>query len=465
MVSRMRVYFLVMACVSLLGCASKESTVAQETVERVIVIGAGASGLTAARILQDNGIDVVVLEARNRIGGRTFTDDVAGASVDLGGAWIHGPKGNPLASMLEAYGIPYEKHGYSISVVVGADGKSFSTWAMNKAFFRAWQFTRAQDRLRKMLGPDASVRDGLNKWLADKGYDPDQAALIRYAVEQEVELDYAGPVDTHSLAWISKEEAFGGGDHVPLGGYVKLMDKLAGGLIIHFSNPVEEVVYRVDGVTVKTKGGGKYSGSHVIVTVPLGVLKAGTIAFDPPLPESKRESIARLDMSSLEKVVFLFDEVFWDDFKDDAAMYFNARTPGEYPFFVDITRFAGAPTLVCLYGGRFSKATQDARSDEEIVAEAMTVLGTVTGKAVPDPVATRVTRWHSDPFSLGSYSYIAVGASPDDMYTLAEPVSGRLLFAGEATNFDYHGTVHAAVISGIREAERLGADSSVLPGL
>ena len=127
-----------------------------------------------------------------------------------------------------------------------------------------------------------------------------------------------------------------------------------------------------------------------------------------------------------------------------------------------MTRFAGAPTLLFLYGGRFSRDTQENKTDDDIVASALGVLETIHGNPIPTPTETRVTRWTTDPYSLGSYSFIPAGASPDDMRQLAEPVAGRVLFAGEATYFEYHATVHGAMMSGMREATRLGTDPNTL---
>ena len=110
--------------------------------------------------------------------------------------------------------------------------------------------------------------------------------------------------------------------------------------------------------------------------------------------------------------------------------------------------FAGTPLLVGLRGGE-AAWSREKLSDEEAVAELITALD------APQPTGSIVTRWGSDPFALGSYSFLAVGSSPDDMHALAEPAGERLMFAGEATNPEFFGTVHGAYLSGVREAERI----------
>jgi monoamine oxidase len=201
------------------------------------------------------------------------------------------------------------------------------------------------------------------------------------------------------------------------------------------------------------------------VTVPLGVLKAGGIAFDPPLPAPKQAAIERLDMGNLEKVVLRFDEPFWLERGAAPTFLYIAETPGEFPGFTDWTDAAGAPTLVCLYGGRSAREVLDKWPDDEIAARAMQALREIFGADVPDPVATHVTRWRDDPWTLGSYSYLPVGASADDLRELGEPVEERLLFAGEATEPLLYATVHGALVSGLREARRIAGDAAALPGI
>jgi monoamine oxidase len=110
--------------------------------------------------------------------------------------------------------------------------------------------------------------------------------------------------------------------------------------------------------------------------------------------------------------------------------------------------FAGKPLLVGLRGGE-AAWSRESLTDTEAVGEVIAALG------APQPAGSLVTRWGSDPYARGSYSFIAVGSSPDDMHALAEPVGERLMFAGEATNPEFFGTVHGAYMSGVREAERI----------
>ena len=216
-----------------------------------------------------------------------------------------------------------------------------------------------------------------------------------------------------------------------------------------------------DGVSV-TAAGAIYEGSAVIVTVPLGVLKAGAIAFDPPLSAAKQAAIERMEMGNLEKVVLTFDERWWGQ---GGGWFIDAEASGRFPMVVDATDGAGTPTLVLLYGGRYSRSIQASSTDDTIVAEALTVLGEMYAAAPPTPAATLVTRWTTDPYAYGSYSYLPVGASDADVAALAAPEGDTVLFAGEATYWEYYQTVHGAILSGVREAERLGVPAGSVEGL
>jgi monoamine oxidase len=202
-----------------------------------------------------------------------------------------------------------------------------------------------------------------------------------------------------------------------------------------------------------------YRGSHAIVTVPLGVLKAEKIQFEPPLSETRRAAIQRLDLGNLEKVILRFEEPFWRKGKGTSNLAYIGDPPGEFPVFLDFTAHGDAPTLVCLYGGKTAREVLASMSDEEISKRALEVLGEILGREIPEPSAIALTRWRDDPFAGGSYSYLPVGASPADMRALGEPESPTLLFAGEATVPEHYGTVHAALMSGLREARRIGGET------
>ena len=160
-------------------------------------------------------------------------------------------------------------------------------------------------------------------------------------------------------------------------------------------------------------------------------------------------------MGTLERVAMRFDRPYWIEAGRESFAYMS-QTPGEFPGFFDGHRYGGRPILECFYGARFSREVTPNMSDEEIVDRILLIQREIfSPSAVPDPVQVHVSRWATDPLAGGSYSFIPVGASPDDMVALAEPASARLFFAGEATERDRYGLVDGAMISGLREARRL----------
>lgn len=433
---------------------------------RVVVIGAGISGLAAARMLKAAGIEVVILEARDRIGGRMHTLDLAGGLVDVGAAWIHGATNNPVAELASGLGLGFVPHDYTIARTWDAvEGAEVSLAQLLPAALAAENFYDALPGLQDSLGASASLQDGIDIYLPSLDLDAQAERHARFMLEQTTcEIDYAGPTTTTSLEVFDEEEWYGDDDHLVEGGYRSLVDALGEDLDVRLETVVTEVLRDSAGVVVSTGSGEKILADRVIVTVPVGVLEAGSVRFEPPLPQSKLAALSRMDMSSLEKIVLRFDDSFWPDSGQQGWLLLSTER-GELPLILDMSFHAGAPTLVLLHGGQRVREVLDAKSDAELVEDALAAIELAIGQTPPEPTASFVTRWQSDPYCLGSYTYPALGQSLEDFDTLAEPVEDRVLFAGEGTSSDYFGTVHGALQSGIREAMRLGGDSSALPGL
>ena len=241
---------------------------------------------------------------------------------------------------------------------------------------------------------------------------------------------------------------------------------LGAGLNVRLQTTVTAISTSATGaaVTYTTTPGGPpvtLTAQAVICTIPLGVLKSGSVSFSPALPATHANAIARLGMGTLDKLVLSFPTVFWDASVDwleriPAAPY---GTPG-YGQWVDWASMARCCGHSILVG--FNSAAQalalEAQTDEAILASGMAVLRGIYGAGIPDPTAYVVTRWAADPFARGSYSYYRLGSSPTDRTNLQAPVGGRLFFSGEHVSPAYFGTVAGAFLDGQRAASAV-ADS------
>jgi monoamine oxidase len=312
------------------------------------------------------------------------------------------------------------------------------------------------------LGPGASVRDGAQVYLDRWGLRGDgrrQAEfLIRALSEFPQGYDWA-KLSLYDWSWANQESSYigvGEGDF-PQGGYRRLYRAMAGPGEVRLGHRVDAIGRRPDGVLVRATAAGrrvKLRGSHVVVTVPLGILKQESIRFEPSLPQSKLAAITRIGFGAVEKVAMVFDEPFWNDLTHTHTVFLSDHAPLELPLFLDLNRISAVPGLIAFCGGGFAHALDELRQ-EAALGLTLTRLQEILRRDIPRPKASAVTRWRDDPFSRGSYSTTLVGGSADDRDALAGPVGGRVLFAGEATSRARRSTADGAMSSGIREAKRL----------
>lgn len=247
-----------------------------------------------------------------------------------------------------------------------------------------------------------------------------------------------------ALTALEEDDGYTGAQRILPGGYRQLTERLADGLDIRTGVVVTEVSLRdPDRVGIRA-GADRWQTRRAIITVPLGVLQAGTIRFDPPLPEEHQSAVAALGSGRFEKVVLRFAEPFWDDVDQIQV----STVPGA-PFagWYNLHRVTGAPVLMALNGGAAAAALDGMTADRRAARAAQTLAG-IYGGRFRDPVAAQATDWWADEFARGSYSFTAVGSGVADREALAEPIADRLWLAGEAVAADTHSTVHGAWISG-----------------
>lgn len=422
-----------------------------------IVVGAGVAGLSAARLLVRAGRRVAVLEARDRIGGRVHTERSDGHVTDLGASWIHGVTDSPVAAAAEAFGMtPHEftVGGYQPDsrpiAYFGPDGRRRSAAAAQG--FADDIHTVDADLVEVVAGsaPEASYLDVTDQAVAAQGWDAERAERVREYLRHRSEEQYGAAIDELAAHGLD-DDSIDGDEVVFPDGYDRLPQHLAAGLDVRLEHVVTAVRWSADGVTVEGTFG-VVEAATAVVTVPVGVLRAGDLVIEPPLPEPVAGALSRLEMNAFEKVFLRFETAFWD--QDVYAIRQLGPEGAWWHSWYDLTGLHGQPTLLTFAAGPAARATRD-WDDSAVVESVLEQLRRLYGDRVEQPTRVHVTRWQDDPFARGSYAFMTVGSTTGDHDDLATPVGGVLHLAGEATWTDDPATVTAALCSGHRAAENV----------
>nr|WP_194411768.1 NAD(P)/FAD-dependent oxidoreductase [Microbacterium cremeum] len=422
-----------------------------------IVVGAGVAGLTTARLLAQAGARVVVLEARDRVGGRVVTDRRFGLATDLGASWIHGIADSPVAAAAAALGmrsVEFTVGGYQPDsrpiAYYGPDGSRLTDAAARRF---ADDIRTVDETLVDVIAdsaPDASYRDVTETALAAQGWPDERAQRVREFLEHRSEEQYGAWIEDLAAHGLD-DDSIDGDEVVFPDGYDHLPRRLAEGLDVRLTHVVSHVHWSADGVVVTTDRG-RFTAGDAVLTVPVGVLQSDDFTIEPPLPAPHTGALGRLRMNAFEKVFLRFPTRFWDD-----GVYAIRQQGDEgrwWHSWYDLTRVHGVPTLLTFAAGPAAVGTRD-WSEEQIVESVLTQLRRLYGDRVERPSHVHVTDWQDDPYSHGSYAYMTVGSTTADHDDLAAPIGGVLHLAGEATWTDDPATVTAALLSGHRAASNV----------
>jgi monoamine oxidase len=409
----------------------------------VVIIGAGVAGLGAAAALRDAGRRVVLLEASGRAGGRAWTEHPAalgGVWFDMGAVWFHDAENNPLTAIARAAGDRLLRSDEMRTERVFRQGRAATATELG-AYHAAWEpYEATCDRLLAAEGdvPLAAIARAMPD-------DPWAATIEAWEgpVICAVDADLFSARD-----W--RRNALGGANLVPEGGIGAFVQRrLTAGLDIRLNTPVRRVSWG-GGVSVETDRG-TITADACIVTVSTGVLAAGTIAFDPPLPARVQDAVAALPMGLAMKVALRAVGEDRLDLPVHCSIERILPRAGDVLMPVQCWPFGRDYVQGWIGGGM---AWELARAgDATAVDFALGYLRELLGGRV-DRVfaggASLVTHWEADPWVRGAYCYARPG-SAGARDVLAEPL-GRLAFAGEACNTPYAGTVAGAWLSGQKAA-------------
>jgi len=418
---------------------------------RVVVIGAGISGLVAARILADTGFPVRVLEARERLGGRIWTDHSLGVPCDLGASWIHGAKKNPLTKWCQSLGIPMQKRPKG-SIYFYRGGRSIGfirlIWKARAILLKA-AFNSFRGLLRN---PGCQLAVALPPNPHSKAESGQQLLWWLMAMMEGIN---GARAEKLLLRELDPCEYFRD-NLAPVGGFGGLVEDAAKGLDITFGCEVEAILWGLKGVQVLTNKG-RFDASLALVTLPVGVLKAKTVRFDPPLPSIKLEAVEHLgEQGVLNKVILCLRQRTWPRTHQRLAyLPHDSNQRGALTYWIDMDEKLPSPILVGFACGRWGEKMDLEMGRDEIVAWALKVLRDMFGTIAPAHPPHLITRWLSDPWARGSYSFGAVGSKAEHRKALAQPLAKKLFFGGEATHPAHYGTVHGALLSGMRAARQI----------
>ncbi|KAF6843336.1 flavin containing amine oxidoreductase [Colletotrichum musicola] len=454
-----------------------------------IIIGAGWSGAVAARELAGKGRKVLVLEARDRIGGRASTWVKGDVKVDVGCSWIHGYlEGNPARYIAQDFGVDAHLPKPAEGVIYGPNGRLSSASA---------------NSLRSSLGgaqaslklphpsppPSASLASALlapssSLFASSTAEAPKELAA---ALARSLEIPLGLKLEKASLKWAGWEgtTAFAGSDAAPEGGYQALVAKVvedakAKGAEVKLNTKISAISQTEDGVVVTDTNGNKFTAKTAVSTIPLGVLKTlPESTFSPTLPPRLQEAIKGTHVGVLEKLLLQYPTAWWPEAEKAGSFTFlptsdkpvtESSTPLEVleastlvtANFASPSLPGPSPTLLTYLSETPAKALLQ-RDPMEVAAalHKFLVARFQPSSQPPEPTETSLTNWLTDEYSRGATTTPSIISengerSPLDFKELGRPVwDGRLGFAGEHTEMEHRGSVAGAVVSGYREAERV----------
>ena len=410
----------------------------------VIIIGAGISGLAAAKKLKEKGFDITVLEAQDKVGGRLRTNRTLGVAFDEGASWIHGINGNPISTLAQQAGM---------NTFETIDDQSDACYDLGGVLRNSAIYDNAETELYSILNTlknsgnaTQSFETIFNNLYPTKAND----RLWKFLLSTYVTFD-TGDLNNLSSLLYNEGEEFGGAEKIATNGFDTIPNFLANGLNILLNQRVAKIDYSDTKVKI-THNGTVSEADYVVVTVPLGVLKSGNIEFVPALPSAKQNAIQKIGMNCVNKFILTWDTAFWDNTQ---YICYTPEIKDKFNYFVNVKKFHPSVNALMTFAYADYARQTETMADAQLINEIMTHLRDIYGTNIPNPTNMLRTKWQANENSFGAYSYTAVGTEMKHFDDLAEEINDKLFFAGEHTEADYFSTAHGAYLSGIREANKI----------
>ncbi|KAI8536626.1 hypothetical protein RHMOL_Rhmol10G0272200 [Rhododendron molle] len=340
---------------------------------------------------------------------------------------------NPLAPLIRSLGLTLYRTSGDNSVLYDHDLQSYALFDMDGGQVPQQMVIEVGDVFVRILKETEKVRDE----------HPDDMSVLQ---AMSIVLD-RHPELSRGLLLDLQEHVLSGGHGLMVQGYHPVITALAKDIDIRLNHRITKISYGGSKAMVTVEDGRHFIADAVISTLPLGILKAKLIDFEPKLPAWKLSAISDLGMGNENKVALRFNDIFWPNVE---YLGIAAHTSYACGYFLNLHKATGHPVLVYMAAGRFAYDLEKL-SDEAAVNFVMLQLRKMFPQAT-EPVQHLVSRWGTDPNSLGCYSYDAVG-KPEDLYDKLRLPLGNLFFAGEAVSMENQGSVHGAYSSGIMAAK------------
>ncbi|XP_001849990.2 peroxisomal N(1)-acetyl-spermine/spermidine oxidase [Culex quinquefasciatus] len=463
---------------------------------KILIVGSGAAGIAAATRLFRKGFrNLEILEANNRIGGRVHTVPFGATVVDLGGQWCHGEKNNVVYEMAGPLGLLEPSVVAAGNVIIRSNGElvpqELTDRLMEVAFgimeleeIKTYQGTLGKfvtDRFREAMA-EANNQDIdeelIQQFLVffhnyQRGYIAmdswNEMSAAGSVVDEECDgdqtLSWKGKGYKSILALLMNSHPVQTGEPIPIQDFIKFNKFVTN---INWSNGPDGPP-----ITVTCADESQHEATHIVVTTSIGVLKENHDSmFSPPLPSSKQNAIKGIHFGTVNKIIMEFTTPFWDDIGNTFGLLWNAQeleqlrgsplawTEGVSVFF----KVDHQPNLLVAWIIGPEGRQAELLSDDQVIDGMMFLLKKFfKNKTIERPINMIRSKWSSDKHFRGSYSSVSLAteALKTGHNELAAPVLAEstgmpvLLFAGEATNGEHFGTVHGAIESGWREADRI----------